>query len=72
METCPARPRGSPFHMPAELAAGLDLGSGLRLRLPAPVRPVPPPVREEFGSPVPRFRKESGLRRLIASLFYMN
>ena len=71
METCRARSRGSPFHLPAELAVGLDLGSDPRERLPAPVSPVLPPVRKEFGSPVPRFRKEPGLRRLILSLFYM-
>ncbi len=71
METCRACPSGSPFHMPAELAAGLDLGSDPQERLLAPVRPVHPPTREEFGSPVPRFRKEPGLRRLILSLFYM-
>jgi hypothetical protein len=32
------------------------------------VSPVLPPVRKEFGSPVPRFRKEPGLRRLISLL----
>jgi len=67
METCRARPRGSPFQLPAELAVGLDPGSDPRKRLPAPVSPVLPPVRKEFGSPVPRFRKEPGLRRLISS-----
>jgi hypothetical protein len=71
MESCRACPRGSPFHLPAELAVGLDLGSDPRERLPAPVSPVLPPMQEEFGSPVPRFRKEPGLRRLISSLFYM-
>ena len=71
METCRARPRGSPFHMPAELAVGLDLGSDPRERLPALVSPVLPLAREEFGSPVPRFRKEPELRRLIWSLSYM-
>jgi len=71
METCRARPRGSPFHMPTELAVGLDPGSDPRERLPAPVSPVLPPVRKEFGSPVPRFRKEPRLRRLISFLFYM-
>ena len=64
--------RGSPFHMPAELAAGLDPGSDPRNGYPPPVSPVLPLARKEFGSPVPRFRKEPGLRRLIASLFYMN
>jgi len=67
METCRARPRGSPFHLPAELAGGLDLGSDPRKRLPAPVSPVLLLAREEFGSPAPRFRKEPGLRRLILS-----
>ena len=72
METCHARPSGSPFHMPAELAVGLDLGSDPRERLPAPVSPVLLLARKEFGSPVPRFRKEPELRRLILSLFYKN
>jgi hypothetical protein len=72
METCRARPRGSPFHVPAELAVGLDPGSDPRERLPALVSPVLPPVRKEFGSPVPQFRKEPGLRRLILMLSYMN
>jgi hypothetical protein len=67
METCRARPRGSPFHLPAELAVGLDLGSDPHERLPAPVSPVLPPVRKEFGSPVSGFRKEPRLRRLILS-----
>jgi hypothetical protein len=40
METCRARPSGSPFQMPAELAAGLDPESDPRERLPAPVSPV--------------------------------
>jgi hypothetical protein len=71
VESCRACPRGSPFHLPTELAAGLDLGSDPQERLPAPVSPVLPPAREGFGSPVPRSRKESELRRLIASLFYM-
>jgi hypothetical protein len=70
METCRACPRGSPFHMPAELAVGLDLGSDLRERFPAPVSPVLPSTRKEFGSPVPRFRKEPGLRLLILSLLH--
>jgi hypothetical protein len=52
METCRARPRGSPFQLPAELAVGLDPGSDPHERLPAPVSPVLPPVRKEFGSPV--------------------
>ena len=65
-----ARPRGSPFQLPTELAVGLDLGSGPQERLPAPVSPVLAPAREEFGSPVPKFRKEPGLRRLIACVLH--
>ena len=65
MQTCRACFRGSPFHLPTELAVGLDPGSDPHERLPAPVSPVLPPMRKEFGSPVPRFRKEPGLRRLI-------
>ena len=62
---------GSPFHRPARLAVGLDPGSDPRERLPAPVSPVLPLARKEFGSPVPRFRKEPGLRRLISSRVYI-
>jgi len=57
--------RGSPFHLPTELAVGLDLGSGPRERLPAPVSPVLPPARKEFGSPVCPPRKGLAPRRLI-------
>ena len=71
MESCRAWSRRSPFHLPTELAAGLDLGSDPQERLPAPVSPVLPPMREDFGSPVPRSRKEPELRRLIVPLFYM-
>jgi hypothetical protein len=70
METCTRSPRGSPFHMPTELAVGLDPGSDPRERLPVPVSPVLF-AGEEVGSPVSRFRKEPRLRRPISSLFYM-
>jgi len=47
--------------MPARLAVGLGLESGLETGCPAPFAPSSNHF-EEFGSPAPGFRKEAGLR----------
>jgi hypothetical protein len=53
--------RGSPFQLPARLADGLGLESGLGLRYRAPFAPSSSCL-EEFGSPASGFRKEAGFR----------
>jgi hypothetical protein len=56
-----SRPRGSPFQLPARLAVGLGLESGLETGCPASFAPSSNHF-EEFGSPAPGFRKEARLR----------
>jgi hypothetical protein len=54
-------PRGLPFQLPAELADGLGLESGLGAGYPGPFAPSSN-CFEEFGSPASGLRKEAGFR----------
>src|ERR1043165_2305672 len=54
-----AKSRGSPFQLPARLAVGLGLESGLEISC---LTSCAPSHRWEFGSPASGFRKEAGLR----------
>lgn len=66
METCRARPRGSPFHMPAELAVGLDPGSDPRKTVTRPGEPRPPAHAE--GVWFPRAQVQEGTRTSATDL----
>lgn len=65
METCTRSPRGSPFHLPAELAVGLDPGSDPRNGYP-PGEPRPPACAE--GVRFPRAPIQEGTRTSATDL----
>jgi hypothetical protein len=63
------RAEESPFQMPARLADGLGLESGLGAVSIAPFAPSRSLCSGEFGSPAPGFRKEAELRLLRRQTF---